>query len=244
MNGARLFLNRHSSTILTVASVAGVVTTSVLFVKATPKALHLIQKAETEKGEPLSAVEKIKTAWRPYVPATIAGVSTIACILGVNCLNTKSQASLMSAYALLDNTYREYCKTNEEINGEESSINIRHEIIKAKINNIELDGVKTLFFDIQSMRFFESSMENVMNAIHEFLENLDNRGYACLNEFYDVLGIPRTDYGYQLGWFMVENNDPYNCHELDFTTERVMINDTTECHIITPSVPAALDYIL
>ena len=244
MNNVRLFLNRHSSTILTLVGSAGVVATSVLSIKATPKAMALVNSAETEKGETLTTIEKIKVAWKPYIPAVISGVSTIACIFGANYLNTRNQAALMSAYALLDNTYREYSNKNEEINGEESSINIRHEIIKAKINDMKLDGVKTLFFDIQSMRFFESSMENVMNAIHEYLENLDNRGYACLNEFYDLLGIPKMDYGYALGWFMVENNDPYNCHELDFTTERVMLNDKTECHIITPSVPAALDYIL
>ena len=30
------------------------------------------------------------------------------------------------------------------------------------------------------------------------------RGYACLNEFYEFLGIPKTDYGEVVGWSMTD----------------------------------------
>lgn len=237
-------MKKHSTTILTLLGSGGVIATAVLTAKATPKALDCIQKAKSEKGGELTTKEVIQAAWKPYVPAVISGVSTIACIFGIKYLSAKGQASLMSAYALLNNTFDEYRKKTKELCEDDIYTKINHDIIKAKIQNADFDGVKTLFFDYQSGRCFESSMENVMNAEHELMDNLYNRGYACLNEFYDLLGIPKVDYGYQLGWFSVENNDPYNCRELDFTNERIMIDGEIECHIITPTVPASCDYIL
>ena len=244
MNKAGLFLKRNSSNILTVIAAGGVVGTSILAVKATPKALTLINNAEEEKGDKLTVKETVMVAWKPYIPAAITGLSTIACIFGVNHLNRKTQASLMSAYALLDSTYKEYRNKTEEIYGEDANIKIRNEIIKAKYNNEEIEDGKLLFWDFHSMRYFQRTMNEVLEAESQFLEALEYRGYACLNEYYTMLGLPMVEYGFQQGWYDVENNDPYNCHPLEFTYERVLINNDLECWIISTNMPPSLDYIL
>ena len=107
---ARLFVKRNASTILTILGSIGVVATTVTAVKATPKAIRLIEEAEQEKGEELTKWEKTKTATKPYLPAILLGTSTVACIFGAQILNQKQQASLVSAYALLDQSYKEYKK--------------------------------------------------------------------------------------------------------------------------------------
>jgi len=78
------------------------------------------------------------------------------------------------------------------------------------------------------------------------LEALCTRGYACLNEYYDYLGIPRLDYGYQMGWSDIESCDPYNVKSLDFNYEEIYVgeNKDVKCWIITTNLPAAFDYIL
>lgn len=58
----RQFCHRNTSTVLTALGGAGVVVTSVMAVKATPKALKKIETAEQEKGEQLSKWEKVKIA--------------------------------------------------------------------------------------------------------------------------------------------------------------------------------------
>lgn len=245
MNRTQYFLKKHSSTILTVMGAAGVVGTAVLSVKATPKALVLLEEAKREKGEKLTVVETVKVAWKPYVPAAITGFSTIACIFGANYLSMKNQASLMSAYALLDNAYKEYRNKVVDIYGDEADINVRQEIVKAKINDdIEVENGKLLFFDHHSMQSFESTMEHVLEAENAFLEILNHRGYACLNEYYDLLGIDYTDDGFQLGWFAIENNDPYNCRELEFKYEEITIKNGMNCWIISTNMAPALDYII
>lgn len=245
MNKAQYFLKKHSSKILTVMGAAGVVGTAVLSVKATPKALLLIEEAKKEKGDELTVVETVKVAWKPYVPAAITGFSTMACIFGANYLNTKNQASLMSAYMLLDNSYKEYRNKVNELYGEEADMNIQHEVVKSKIDDeIEVEDGKLLFFDHHSMYAFESTMEHVLEAETAFLEILNHRGYACLNEYYDLLGIPYVEDGFQLGWFAIENNDPYNCSELEFKYEEITIKDGAKCWIISTNMSPALDYII
>lgn len=245
MNKTQLFLKRHSSTILTVMGAAGVVGTAALSVKATPKALILLEDAKQEKGEELTAIETIKVAWKPYIPAAVVGCSTIACIFGANILNIKNQASLMSAYALLDNAYKEYRNKNIELYGEEVDHKIRGEIADSRFDEtVEIEDNKLMFFDYQSMRFFQSTMEEVMQAECAFKELIQSQGFACMNDYYRLLGIPPIKEGNQLGWFDTEKIDPYGCENFDFDYEKTTTEDGKEFWIIDTNMPPTVDYIL
>lgn len=247
MRKSQVFFRKHSSTILTVVGAVGVVATSVLAVKATPRALELIGEAEGEKGSSLTPLETVQVAWKPYIPAAITGVSTIACIFGANYLSTKAQASLMSAYAVLDSSYREFVEKTKEIT-EEKGINIEHEIVKSKFDpDMPLDEEKTLFFDWQSCRYFESTFEKVKHAEFIFNQNLSMSGFACLNEFYDILNLPRVESGYQLGWSTITNDDIYSLDSLEFEYEKIIVDDGSEegleCWIMKMPYPPTLDYM-
>ena len=162
------FLRRNSSTILTCIGAVGVVATAVMAVKATPKALERIEEAEEEKGEKLTKLEVVNVAGPAYIPAVITGAATVACILGSNILNKRDQASLMSAYALLDNSYKEYKKKVEELYGEDANARIRAEIAKDKYTGDEElnDNDNTeQFFDFYSGRYFNSTRERVLMAL-------------------------------------------------------------------------------
>ena len=132
LSRSKLFCKRNGSTILTCIGGAGVVATTVLAVKATPKAIKLLEKAEEEKGEKLTKTEIVKVAGPVYIPTILSGASTIACIFGANILNKRKQASLMSAYALLDNSYKEYRGMVSELYGEEAEERIKSELAKDK----------------------------------------------------------------------------------------------------------------
>lgn len=230
---SEIFLKRNSSTILTCVGAVGVVITSVLAVKATPKAISLLKDAEEEKGDELTKLEIVKVAAPVYIPAVLVGMSTITCIFGANLLNKRQQASLISAYALVDNSYKEYRNKVEEIYGEEAEEHIRHEIVKDKYIEQHKDDEKQLFFDSFSMRYFRSTLEDVLKAEHAFSKTLINFGYANLNEFYDMLGIDHTDYGYELGWSTASDQAFYGYSWLDFEHEKVLLDDGLECTIIS-----------
>ena len=71
LNASKLFVKRNSSIILTVIGGAGVIATSIIAVRETPKALKLIEDAKEEKGEDLTVFETIKVAGPVYIPSIL-----------------------------------------------------------------------------------------------------------------------------------------------------------------------------
>lgn len=73
----KMTLKRNSPKILTILAAMGTVSTAFATARATPKALLLIREAESQKGEDLTALEKVKVAAVPYIPAVLLGSATV-----------------------------------------------------------------------------------------------------------------------------------------------------------------------
>ena len=232
LNSSKLFLRRNSPTILTFLGAAGVVATSIAAAKATPKAMALLEKTKEEKGEELTKLEMVKVAGPAYIPAIAIGASTIACIFGANALNKKTQASIMSAYALLDTSYKQYKSKVKELYGENSDRNVKKEIAKDKFkdNDIHINNEKILFFDFYSLRYFESTERLVLKAENRVNELLKLYGRASLNDFYESLGMPTAYTGYELWW------NVQKCPSVEFTHDITTMDDGLECCVISMSV--------
>lgn len=247
MNGfleqSRKFVKRNASTILTVTGGVGVVATTVMAVKATPKAITLLEKAKEEKGETLTTFEKVRVAWKPYVPVVLVGAGTIACIFGANILNKRQQASLISAYTLLDSSFKDYKRKVEELYGEEGVAQIREELAKDKYEPIENPDInKQLFYDEFSKTYFESTMEKVLQAEYNINRMIANESGAALFEFYDYLNIPYEPYAKELGWSQSILSDMYWTYWLDFDHSQMTTDDGRECHIITMRQEPVIDF--
>lgn len=246
LSKSKLFLRRNSSTILTGVGAVGVVVTSVMAVKATPKALKLLEDAKKAKGEDLTTFEVVKTAAPVYVPSVLVGAGTIVCIFGANVLNKRQQAALMSAYALLDQSYKDYKKKVDELYGEGSNKEIEHEIVKDKYDESDLtvtdeDG-KELFYDAFSERYFRSTMADVLEAEYEINHLLAQDCGVYLNEFYDELGIDTVDYGNYIGWSSFELVETYWYCWVEFGHEKVTMDDGLECTIIHMLTEPTFDF--
>ena len=239
LDHSKRFLNKNASTILTCVGGVGVIATSVMAVKATPKALILLEKSKEEKGNELTNLEKIRVAGPVYIPTIITGLSTIACIFGANVINKQNQAALMSAYALLDNSYKEYKKKVIDLYGEDVDKDVRISIAKDKYDdsNNEDDG-KQLFYDQYSNRYFRATNETVLKAEYEINRRLaDVDCYASLNEFYELLGIPTVDYGNYIGWSSTQMFEIYWSSWINFNHEKFETDDGLEGYIISFTEP-------
>lgn len=256
------FFKQNSSTILTVLGVCGVVVTSVEAIKSTPKAIQMLDKAKQEKGEDLTVVETIINAAPAYVPTLIFGSSTIACIIGANTLNKRQQASLMSAYAFVDSSYRDYKNKVKELYGQDTHDNIINSIAQEKASASNITGVglfdicrleeddddtPRLFYDEFADRYFESSLSKVIAAEYHFNRNFLINGVVCLNELYDFLGIAPTENGNLLGWSSTE----MACNTgiapwIDFNHRKVELDSGLICYVIEipygPSVEAMQEW--
>ena len=246
------FIKRNAPTILSCLGAVGVVATAVMAVKGTPKALNLIEEAKTEKGENLTKWEKVKVAGPVYIPSIITGAATMACIFGSNVISKHQQATLMSAYALLDNSYKEYKKKTDELYGEEAGKQIRAEIAKDKYTGDEhpIDTNKELFYDFYSGRYFESTKEAVLWAEYETNRALYVNYTTGLNEFYDLLGLdPLPEYEH-IGWSCGQMEEMYWHPWIEFDHEETIINDDEiehdngiQCTIIHMPLPPFVDYL-
>lgn len=65
---------------------------------------------------------------------------TITCLLASNILNKRTQASLMSAYAILDQSYKEYKNKLIELYGEEQHNEIIDAIVIEKAEDVGVRG--------------------------------------------------------------------------------------------------------
>ena len=245
-----MFVKKNGSTILTCVGGAGVVATSVMAAKATPKVLMLLDNAREEKGDNLTKFESFIIAGHAYIPAIIVGASTIACIFGANILNKRTQATLMSAYALLDNSYKEYKKKVDEVYGVEAGKNIRAEIAKDKYTNdiISLDN-KELFYDFYSGRYFESTKETVIQAQYEINRALIVNNSVSLNEYYEILGLERKAEYELVGWSCSQIEEMYGHPWIEFDHEETTIDEGSDyseglkCTIIYFPIEPVMNYL-
>lgn len=244
VRSTKLFVSRNGSTILTCAGGLGLIATAVLTAKATPKAMTRVENAQKEKGEDLTKLETAIAAAPAYIPPILTGLATFACMFGANAVNKRQQASLISAYALLDNSYKEYKKKVDEVYGEGATQNVQAEIAKDKYEDCDIepdDGMK-LFYDEFSGRYFESTIEKVQQAEYNINRDLNMQCYALLNDFYEYLGLIPLEGGDDLGWSADMNAEYYWQSWIDFLHHDVVMDDGLEVTIITMVIEPTLGW--
>ena len=218
----KTFAKRNASTILTVLGGVGTIATSVMAVKATPKALKRIETVEEVKGEKLTITETIKVAGPVYIPAVIVGVGTLACIFGAHIFNKRQQAALMSAYVLLENSYKEYRKTVKETVGDEIYEEIDRAILEKATD--ENGDQLMLFHDEYTDQYFESTLYKVQQAQYLLNRDILVHDFAVLNDWCRYLGIDEVPYGNKLGWSTWQCMEMYWQPWVDFKFEDTELN--------------------
>lgn len=204
----KMLVADNSPLILTYLSVAGVVSTAVLAVKATPKAIDSLRRDEDGKGEKLTPQETINATWRYYTPAAVSGVFTIACIIGAQAINTRKNAAVVSLYSLTETALREYQAKVKEIHGENKERKVREAIQQDSIASapmalaeVHITGLgEQLCYDSFTGRYFKSDIETIRRAQNDINAQILSNNYASHNDFYKMLGLSRTQFGEEAGW--------------------------------------------
>lgn len=205
------YLSRHSPEILVGVGITGMIASTVLAVKATPKALDLIEKKKREEQkDKLTPIDVVKATWKCYLPAVLTTATSAGCLLMANSVHARRHAALATAYKLSETAFTEYREKVVETFGEKREQNMQEKldadrIEKASAQNGEVIPTycgKTLCLDPTSGRFFESDIHHIKKAENELNSQMihDLYGYCTLNEFYDEIGLPRTEVGDILGW--------------------------------------------
>lgn len=137
--GLRTTLHKRSPEILMGIGITGMFTTTILAVKATPKALRLMSNELYEQDtDHLTVKDIIQVTWKCYIPAAVTGCLSTICILGANSVNNRRNTALTTAYILSESAFKEYKDKILETIGDKKEQGIRDAIAKDKIERTPL----------------------------------------------------------------------------------------------------------
>ena len=210
------FTKEHNPEILVGLGVAGMMTSTVLAVKATPKALDIMEDKKADMGVTyLTRKEIAQATWKIYAPSIGVGLASAACIILGTSKSIKRNTALATVYALSESTLREYQTKAKEMFGEEKAAELDREVAKARVRKrevttiVETEGSEyihhtgngdTLVYDTLSGRYFRSSRNSIESAVNSINKSLLNDYIMTLNEFYNELGVPTIGAGSLIGW--------------------------------------------
>ena len=245
IKSAERVLTKYSPGILTGIGITGMIGATFMAVKATPKALYLIEtKKEEAEVEELTSVETIKTCWKCYIPAALTTVVSATCLIGASTVSAKRNAALATAYSISEAALREYQEKVVEVIGEKKEKAVRDAVAK---DQIERDPVtksevviidsnsNTLCYEPLSGRYFKSTIDKIKKAEIKLDRQMIQEMYVSLNDFYWEIGLDGTDLGDKMGW-----NLSKGYMDLSFSSQ--LADDGTPCAVIVYGIPPVYDY--
>lgn len=241
-----LAAKKHSPELLTGIGIAGMVTTVVLAVRATPKALRLIdeKKADIPEEETIPRIEAVKAAWKVYVPAVLTGILSTICLIGANSVNQRRNVAIAAAYSLSESALKEYREKVIDTIGERKEQGIRDDIMKDRITEnpvrevVVSDRGSTLCYDSLSGRYFKSDIEKLRRIVNDLNRRMRDEMFISLNDFYCAVDNPDlgpTKLGDMLGW-----NIDKGYIDLNFSSQ--LTTDGTPCLVLDYTVVPEYEY--
>lgn len=238
------FFKKNSPHVLTGIGIVGVGVTSFFAVKGVIRAKDIIEEERIRRecklvddceknnlypennNEPprelikqqckISFKDAVKLTWKPLLPMVVSGITTIACIVGSDVINSGRNAALLAVATASEKALEEYQKKNVELFGEKNNEKILDQNAKDKVKESDLPEedmiLKTyhgdmLILDDWNGRYFRGSRDMIDKAINSMnydmyeTHSMFNDGYISLNDFYDNIGInEKTQNGDYLGW--------------------------------------------
>ena len=156
-------------------------------------------------------------------------------------MDKRNQAALTSAYAMLNESYKQYRQAAKKVYGEDADTKIQAEMAKDakvassdwgyQVYNMDMDpeSEQLLFYDLISKKYFTTTMAAVLNAQYHVNRNLALRGDCSLNEYLSFLGIDGVANGNEMGWDITYMIEEMNTYWLDFDNQKTTLEDGLEC---------------
>lgn len=210
------FLVDNAPAIFTGLAATGSVATTILAVKATPKALDKIDQAYLEKGEALTKKEVVKATWKCYIPTAVSGGATIACIFLANRAHIKKETALAAMAGFFEQRYFDYKDKVVEITDEETDRAIESALAKDKMEGnkppkylsryAEDDG-SFLCYEPYTEQYFLANKSQIMWAEMTANKILQMEEQVALNQILKLFPGVVTDkpIGDKMGWWLDES---------------------------------------
>lgn len=251
-------VGENSPAILTGFAVAGLATTVVLAVRATPQAARDVadekRRRDAERDDRIrrslpieedlefTRVDYIHTCWRLYLPAAIMGVATAGCIILSNRVSSRQTAAVAGAYSVMEKTANEYQEKVIETIGEKKHQEVKEAVYQDRLDEdpvsesqvIVTGAGGTLCYDKMCGRYFRSDIETLRKAENDFNARLIQETFLSLNVLYSAIGLDEVGLGEDLGW----NSD----NLVDFGFSAMIAANGEPCIVLDSTPEPTLDY--
>lgn len=240
----KTFATKNRPELLLIVGTVGLLATTVLAVKGTPKAVKLIEKRRAALGkDKLGPVEVIKTTWKCYIPAVATCIPSIVCMVGCGSQSVKRSAALATAYSVTESAFAEYRNKVIKSLGEKKEQSIKDDIAKDQINSKPLKSSEVivtkrgdaLCLDVITGRYFKSDIDLIKQIEEKLNHRLREDMFISLNEFYYELGLEPSKIGDMLGWDIKKGYI-----ELNFSSQ--IAPDGNPCLVMDYSIAPQYDY--
>ncbi len=204
---------KHAPEVLTGFGIAGMFTSVVLAIRATPKAMRIIEDERKRGAEAFEGYEVPKEnvpalVWKCYIPTAAVCLGAVICFISANAVHAKRSAALTAAYALSESALFDYRQKVTDTIGEKKEELIHAAVVQDKMNKqppakseVIITGTgDTLCFDAFAGRYFHSDKAKIDRAVNDLNRMILSEDFASLNDFYDLIGLKHTELGDSLGW--------------------------------------------
>jgi hypothetical protein len=235
-------LSKNSPTILTALGITGFVSTVVMAVKATPKAVEILDhernfrfdEYNTPYEEPINIQDTVELTWQLYAPATLMGITSIVCIIGAQSITNRRNVALTSLYSIAESTLKDYQAKVVQTIGDKKEQKIRSEIADDELakhpmesKSIIVSGLgDTLCMDQYTGRFFKGDVEHIRKAVNDFNRQLLSDMRIPLNDLYSEIGLDPVESGQYVGWDIEKG-----LVEIDFSAK--LASGNVPCVVLT-----------
>ncbi len=267
--GMKAAMKKHSPEILTGIGITGMITAAVLAVKATPKALILIEDSKnnsksdvkenketfeekkTKKSKLLKynrfadiiSLDTVKLCWKCYTPAVLTGILSIACLIGANSAHVRHKAALMAAYSLSESTLKEYQDKVVETIGERKEKIVRDAIAKDKIERDPVTSHEVIITDIGNTLCYDVISGRYFKSDIDKIKRAENQLNRLMR---DDMYISLNDFYYEIGLSSIKLGDDlgWNIQDgyIDLNFSSQLANDDTPCLVIDYHYGPKYDY--
>lgn len=221
-------LKQNSPAILAGVGVGGVVATGILAARGGRKAERILWEEHARNGTSDDRKEQFiidaKATWTCYIPAASVGATTIAAIIAGQSVSARRQAAVVSLATVTERAFKEYKDEVVKVIGEDKERKIDEAVAAKNLadnpvpdGSIIIGAGKVLCYESLSGRYFETDYESIRAAQNDLNAQCLNSVYASVNDWYQLLGLPKLANGDELGW----NSD----HRLDARITSTMTPD-------------------
>lgn len=270
IKGMKEAMKKHSPEILTGIGIAGMITTTIMAVKATPKALALIEDEthsrlkngkQDEQGNILGLLKNtdgkskifgdyrlpakdiLKTAWACYIPAAITGTLSVLCLVGAGSANVRRRTALAAAYTLSESTLKDYQEKVVETIGEKKEQTVRDAVAKDTVEKNPMSSREIIITEKGNTLCLDAVSGRYFKSDIDRLKKIENELNRRMR---DEMYISLNDFYYEIGLDGISIGDDLGWNidsgYIDLAFSSQLTEDGTPCLVVAYHVAPRYDY--